>query len=80
MLGIQSNSSNQASTGINQLPYFNLEIYNMENYLNVSHINLDDTLTHGRLVILGITHWTFFLSTSGVDLVKLGFPYGSIIV
>ncbi|KNZ44834.1 hypothetical protein VP01_877g3 [Puccinia sorghi] len=63
--------------GIHQLPYVNLEIYNMETYLNVAHINLDDTLTRGRWVILGITHWNFFLSTLEVDLVKLVFPMGT---
>ena len=48
----------------------------METYLSVSHISPHDDITRGRLAVLGITHWSFFRSTTEEILVKLGFPLG----
>ncbi|EFP83786.2 uncharacterized protein PGTG_09499 [Puccinia graminis f. sp. tritici CRL 75-36-700-3] len=53
-----------------------LEKHHMETYLRVSHIGQDDQLTRARLLLHGITHWTFFRSSSEPELTQLGFPLG----
>ncbi|EFP90283.1 uncharacterized protein PGTG_16309 [Puccinia graminis f. sp. tritici CRL 75-36-700-3] len=54
-----------------------LESHHMETYLHVAHIHKGDKLTRARLLNHGIVHWSFFRSSSEVELIGLGFPIGT---
>ncbi|KAA1127387.1 hypothetical protein PGTUg99_036006 [Puccinia graminis f. sp. tritici] len=53
-----------------------LESHSMETYLHVAHIHQDDKLTRARLLNHGIVHWSFFRSSTEIELIGLGFPIG----
>ncbi|KAA1082781.1 hypothetical protein PGT21_014440 [Puccinia graminis f. sp. tritici] len=54
-----------------------MEAVTMDQYLEIARIKPGDDLTRGRLMMLGITHWSFFRSTSFEALVGYGFPPGT---
>ncbi|KAA1128708.1 hypothetical protein PGTUg99_027294 [Puccinia graminis f. sp. tritici] len=76
--GVNQAADKRSSTRKTPLPPASaaLEKHHMETYLRVSHIAHDDQLTRARLVLHGITHWTFFRSSSEPELTQLGFPLG----
>ncbi|KAA1088525.1 hypothetical protein PGTUg99_032205 [Puccinia graminis f. sp. tritici] len=53
-----------------------LESHTMDTYLHVAHIPKNDHLTRAQLLTNGIIHWSFFRSSSEVELIGLGFPIG----
>ncbi|KAA1128979.1 hypothetical protein PGTUg99_017378 [Puccinia graminis f. sp. tritici] len=54
-----------------------MEVVTMDQYLEIARIKPGNDLTRGRLMMLGITHWSFFRSTSFEALVGYGFPPGT---
>jgi hypothetical protein len=53
-----------------------METITLEMFLSVAGITPDDELTRARMLVHGITHWTFFRSSNEQDLITLGFPIG----
>ncbi|KAA1083231.1 hypothetical protein PGTUg99_014875 [Puccinia graminis f. sp. tritici] len=53
-----------------------MENHHLETYLHVAHIHKDDKLTRARLLNHGIVHWSFFRTSSEIELIGLGFPIG----
>ncbi|KAA1096630.1 hypothetical protein PGT21_023365 [Puccinia graminis f. sp. tritici] len=76
--GVNQAADERSSTRKTPLPPASaaLEKHHMETYLRVSHIAQDDQSTRARLLLHGITHWTFFRSSSEPELTQLGFPLG----
>ncbi|KAA1125082.1 hypothetical protein PGTUg99_000302 [Puccinia graminis f. sp. tritici] len=68
--GVNQAADERSSTRKTPLPPASaaLEKHHMETYLCVSHIAQDDQLTRARLLLHGITHWTFFRLSSEPEL------------
>jgi hypothetical protein len=62
---------------IDHLPALLMEDVSLETYLSLALIPPGDALTQARLLVCGITHWSFFRSASLDMLVRYGFPPGT---
>ncbi|PLW48762.1 hypothetical protein PCASD_03157 [Puccinia coronata f. sp. avenae] len=54
-----------------------LEAVDIEQFLNIALIPKDDQTTRARMMLMNITHWSFFQGTSHAYLVVHGFPPSS---